>query len=71
MLDHDDTPRNVREAALLVKSPEMGELHLRRARAVFWEPANRKPTSKKPPQAGDCCSREAGESGDLISFPDL
>ena len=32
MLDHDDTPRNVREAALLVKSPEMVELHMRRAR---------------------------------------
>ena len=32
MLDHDDTPRNVREAALLVKSPEMVKLHMRRAR---------------------------------------
>ena len=30
VLDHDDTPRNVREAALLVKSPEMVELHMRR-----------------------------------------
>ena len=25
VLDHDDTPRHVREAALLVKSPEMAE----------------------------------------------
>ena len=32
VIDHEDTPRNVREAALLVKSPEMVELHLRRAR---------------------------------------
>ena len=32
VLDHDDTPRRVREAALLIKSPEMVELHLRRAR---------------------------------------
>ena len=32
VLDHDDTPRNVREAALLTKSPEMVELHMRRAR---------------------------------------
>ena len=32
VLDHDDTPRNVSDAALLVKSPEMVELHLRRAR---------------------------------------
>ena len=41
------------------------------ARAVFWELANRKAAIEKSPQAGDCCSREAGESGDLISFPDL
>lgn len=33
VIDHDDTPRRVREAALLIKSPEMVELHLRRARA--------------------------------------
>ena len=32
MLDYDDTPRTVREAALLIKSPEAGELHMRRAR---------------------------------------
>lgn len=32
VLDYDDTPRRIREAALLVKSPEMVELHLRRAR---------------------------------------
>jgi len=32
VLEHDDTPRRVREAALLVKSPEAVELHLRRAR---------------------------------------
>ena len=32
VLDHDDTPRRVREAALLIKSPEAAELHLRRAR---------------------------------------
>lgn len=32
VLEHDDTPRAVREAALLVKSPEAIELHLRRAR---------------------------------------
>ena len=32
VIDHPDTPRNVREAALLIKSPEMVELHLRRAR---------------------------------------
>ena len=32
VIDHDDAPRNVREAALLVKSPESCELHCRRAR---------------------------------------
>ena len=32
VLDHDDTPRHVREAALLVKSPEMAELVMRRAK---------------------------------------
>ena len=34
VIDHDDTPRNVREAALLIKSPESAELHLRRARGA-------------------------------------
>ena len=34
VLDHDDTPRNTREAALLVKSPEAAELHMRRARGL-------------------------------------
>ena len=34
VLDHDDTPRNVREAALLIKSPEAAELHMRRARGL-------------------------------------
>lgn len=32
VLNDPDTPRNVREAALLIKSPEMVELHCRRAR---------------------------------------
>jgi len=32
VLDYDDTPRNVREAAFLIRSPEAVELHLRRAR---------------------------------------
>ena len=32
VIDYDDTPRNVREAALLLKSPESAELHMRRAR---------------------------------------
>ncbi len=32
VLEFDNTPRNVREAALLIKSPESCELHLRRAR---------------------------------------
>ena len=32
VLDHDDTPRKVREAAFLLRSPEAVELHLRRAR---------------------------------------
>lgn len=32
VIDFDDTPRKVREAALLIKSPEMVELHMRRAR---------------------------------------
>ena len=31
VLDYDDTPRTVREAALLIKSPEASELHMRRA----------------------------------------
>ena len=34
VLDHEDTPRNVREAALLIKSPESAELHMRRAKGV-------------------------------------
>lgn len=34
VLNYEDTPRRIREAALLVKSPEMVELHLRRARGV-------------------------------------
>jgi hypothetical protein len=32
VLDFDDTPPPVREAAYLVRSPETAELHLRRAR---------------------------------------
>jgi hypothetical protein len=32
VLDHDDTPRSIREAAYLIRSPEAVELHLRRAR---------------------------------------
>lgn len=32
VIDHDNAPRNVREAALLVKSPESCELHCRRAK---------------------------------------
>lgn len=32
VLEHDDTPRRVREAALLVRSVEAVELHMRRAR---------------------------------------
>jgi len=32
VIDFDDTPRNVREAALLIKSPESCELHMRRAK---------------------------------------
>ena len=32
VIDHDDVPRPVREAALLIKSPEAAELHMRRAR---------------------------------------
>ena len=32
VLDHDDVPRPVREAAYLIRSPEACELHLRRAR---------------------------------------
>ena len=32
VIDHDDAPRSVREAALLVKSPESCELHCRRAK---------------------------------------
>ena len=31
VLDHPDTPRAVRSAALLIKSPESAELHIRRA----------------------------------------
>ena len=34
VLDHDDTPRNIREAAYLIRSPEAVELHLRRARGA-------------------------------------
>ena len=32
VIDHPDAPRKVREAALLVKSPESCELHMRRAK---------------------------------------
>ena len=32
VLNYEDTPRRIREAALLVKSAEMVELHMRRAR---------------------------------------
>jgi len=32
VIDYDDTPRNVREAALLIRSPEAAELHMRRAK---------------------------------------
>lgn len=32
VLDHADTPRDIREAALRIKSPEAAELHLRRAK---------------------------------------
>lgn len=32
VIDYPDTPRRVREAALLVRSPEAAELHCRRAR---------------------------------------
>ena len=34
VLDCPDTPRRVREAALLIRSPEMVELHCRRARGA-------------------------------------
>ena len=32
VIDHPDAPRNVREAALMIRSPEAVELHLRRAK---------------------------------------
>ena len=32
VLDYDDTPRSIREAAYLIRSPEAVELHMRRAR---------------------------------------
>ena len=32
VLNDPDTPRNIREAALLIKSPEMVKLHCRRAK---------------------------------------
>ena len=32
VIDHDDVPRPVREAAYLIRSPEAAELHMRRAR---------------------------------------
>ncbi|WP_415409808.1 hypothetical protein ACLM45_13625 [Synechococcus sp. A10-1-5-9] len=34
VLDHDDTPRLVREAAYLIRSPEAVELHLRKAKGA-------------------------------------
>lgn len=34
VLDHDDTPRLIREAAYLIRSPEAVELHLRRAKGA-------------------------------------
>ena len=34
VLDHDDTPRSIREAAYLIRSPEACELHMRRARGA-------------------------------------
>ena len=34
VLDYDDTPRSIREAAYLIRSPEAVELHMRRARTV-------------------------------------
>ena len=34
VIDHDDVPRPVREAAYLIRSPEAAELHMRRARGA-------------------------------------
>ena len=34
VLDHDDTPRLIREAAFLIRSPETVELHLCRAKGA-------------------------------------
>ncbi|WP_415409811.1 DUF4236 domain-containing protein [Synechococcus sp. A10-1-5-9] len=34
VIDHDDTPRRIREAAFLIRSPEAVELHLRRAKGA-------------------------------------